>query len=319
MINLNQLRAFYQAAKHMNFSIAAKKLYITQPAVTAHLKLFEEYLELKLFKKKGGRLYLTEEGSIIYEYSQKIFDCEKQIETVVEEIKKLKRGTLRLGTARTYARYCMPFLIAHFREPYPHIKIEIDEGSSKDMIQSLREFRNELVVVAKAKEYTDICFVPFSREELILILPPDHPLAQKEALTFQELVDEPIIMKEPGSGTRRLVNELFATNAYVPKILMEMSNAEMTKLLVQHGEGISFLARGAVDSELKEKKLATVPLKGQPLFLDLSIGYLKDQPLSPSAQTFLDNLETLRTKQVGFQWIDHLLGAIPLQTGGKGH
>jgi DNA-binding transcriptional LysR family regulator len=319
MLNLNQLRAFYQAAKHMNFSTAAKKLFITQPAVTAHLKLFEDYLELKLFKKKGGRLYLTEEGKTIYDYSQKIFDCEKQIETVVEEIKKLKRGTLRLGTARTYARYCMPFLIAHFREPYPHIKIEIDEGSSKDMIQSLLDFKNELVLVAKAKELTDICFVSFSREELILILPPDHPLAQKKALTFQELADEPIIMKEAGSGTRRLVNELFAENGCTPKILMQMSNAEMTKLLVQHGEGISFLARGAVESELKEKKLVTVPLKGQPLFLDVSIGYLKDQPLSPPAQIFLDNLETLRTSQVGFQGIDHLLEAIPLQTGGKDH
>ncbi|WP_300459109.1 LysR family transcriptional regulator [Desulfobacula sp.] len=319
MINLNQLRAFYQAAKHMNFSTAAKKLFITQPAVTAHLKLFEDHLELKLFKKKGGKLYLTDEGKTLYDYSKKIFDCEKEIETVVEEIKKLKRGTLRIGTARTYARYCMPFLIAHFREPYPHIKIEMDEGSSKDMIQSLFDFKNELVVVAEAKELTDICFVPFSREEMILILPPDHHLAHKKTITFQEVADEPIIMKEPGSGTRRLVNELFAANGCAPKILMQMSNAEMTKLLVQHGEGISFLASGAVEGELKEKKLATVPLKGQKLFLDVSIAYLKDQPLSPPAQIFIDNLETLRTRDVCFQGIDNLLDTIPPHYRGMDH
>ncbi|MCK5837754.1 MAG: LysR family transcriptional regulator substrate-binding protein, partial [Desulfobacula sp.] len=165
----------------------------------------------------------------------------------------------------------------------------------------------------------DISFVPFIREEMILILPPDHYLARIKAITFQEVADEPIIMKEVGSGTRRLVNELFVTNGCVPKILMEMSNAEMTKLLVHHGEGISFLARGAVESELKEKKLATVPLKGQKLFLDVSIGYLKGQPLSPPAQIFLDNLETLRTRDVCFQGIDHLLDAIPLHNRGKAH
>jgi len=78
MINLNQLRAFHQAAKHMNFSTAAKKLFITQPAVTAHLKLFEDHLEFKLFKKKGGKLNLTEEGKTIYKYSQKKFSIQKK-------------------------------------------------------------------------------------------------------------------------------------------------------------------------------------------------------------------------------------------------
>ena len=240
MINLNQLRAFYQAARHMNFSTAARKLFITQPAVTAQVKLFEDYLELKLFKKKGGKLYLTDEGKTIYEYAQKLFEYEREIERAVEEIKQLGRGTLRLGTARTYARHFMPFLISHFRECYPHIKIRLDEGSSQDMIQSLLDLRNELAVVANTKEPADICFTSFSQEELILILPPDHLLAKKKAVSFEELTDEPIIMKETGSGTRRLVNELFAKNGYSPKVLMEMSDAEMIKLLVQHGEGISF-------------------------------------------------------------------------------
>ena len=223
------------------FQYSGEEAFITQPAVTAQVKLFEDYLELKLFKKKGGKLYLTDEGKTIYEYAQKLFEYEREIENAVEEIKKLGRGTLRLGTARTYARHFMPFLISHFRELYPQIKIRLDEGSSQDMIQSLLDLRNELAVVANTKESADICFVSFSQEELILILPPDHLLAKKKAVSFKELTDEPIIMKETGSGTRRLVNELFAKNGYSPKVLMEMSDAEMIKLLVQHGEGISFL------------------------------------------------------------------------------
>ena len=317
MINLNQLRAFYQTARHMSFSTAAKKLFITQPAVTAQVKLFEDYLELKLFKKKGGKLYLTDEGRTIYKYSQKLFEYEIEIENAVEEIKKLGRGTLRLGTARTYARHFMPFLISHFREYYPQIKIRLDEGSSQDMIQSLLDLKNELAVVAKTKEPADISFTSFSEEELILILPPDHLLAKRKTILFEELIDEPIIMKETGSGTRRLVNELFAKNGYSPKVLMEMSDAEMIKLLVQHGEGISFLLREAVARELKEKKLASVPLKGQKMFLDVSIGYLKDQPLSPPAKAFLDNLENLGTEEMRFQGIGHLQEKMPAKKGVK--
>ena len=292
MINLNQLRAFYQAAKHMNFSRAAKTLFITQPAVTAQVKLFEDSLELKLFKKKGGRPYLTDEGKTIYEYARKIFEYEEEIEKAVEEIKHLRQGTLCIGTARTYSRYFMPLLISRFRERHPHIKIQLDEGSSEDMIQSLLDLKNELAIVAKAKKPQGIRFISFSQEELVLILPPDHDLAKKKVVSFEELTDEMIIMKETGSGTRGLVNELFAKNGYSPKLLMETSDAEMIKLLVQHGEGISFLVRTSVSRELEEKKLVSVPLKGQKMSLDVSIAYLADQPLSPPGQAFLKSLET---------------------------
>ena len=307
MINLNQLRSFYYTAKHLNFSTAAKNLFITQPAVTAQVKHFEDYLELKLFKKKGGRLFLTGEGKTIYAYAEKIFDCEKEIENVVEEIKNIRRGTLRLGTARTYTRYFLPFLISHFRESYPLIKIELDEGSSQTLIQSILDLKNEIAIVAKTTEPPEIDFVTFSQEELIPILPVGHPLADKETVPLKALAGEPLIMKEIGSGTRRMVNKLFDDSGQQPKILMETSDAEMIKLLVQHGEGVSFLVKESVARELREKKLATVLLAEQPLFLDVSIGYLKHQPLSQPAQTFLETLKRLRTEEIRFKGISHLL------------
>jgi DNA-binding transcriptional LysR family regulator len=315
MLNLNQLRAFCQTAKHLSFTEAAKALYITQPAVTAQVKLFEDYLELKLFKKRKGKLLLTAEGKTIYEYAQKIFDHEKDIEAAVEEMKKLKRGTLRLGTARTYARYFMPLLISKFREGHPHIKIQLDEGSSSDMIQGLIDLKNEVAVVARAIESSEICFVPFSREELVLILSNDHRFAQKKAVSFEDLKDEPMIMKERGSGTRRLVEQLFSENGMTPKILMETSDAEMIKLLVRHGEGTSFLVREAVARELQEERLATVPIEGNRVFLDVSIAYLHNQPLSPPAQAFLESLENLGTKEMRFQGMGALMKELFAQEG----
>jgi DNA-binding transcriptional LysR family regulator len=175
------------------------------------------------------------------------------------------------------------------------------------MIQSLIDLKNEVVIVARAEEDSNITFIPFSREELVLILPPNHRLANKDTIGFKQLANEPIIMKDPGSGSRKLVDELFAKNDCRPNILMETGDAEIIKLLVQHGEGISFLVKEAVAVELQGQKLASVPLKNKPVFLDVSIAYLKNQPLSPPAQAFLKNLENLGTKKMRFQGMGALM------------
>jgi DNA-binding transcriptional LysR family regulator len=307
MINLNQLRAFYQTAKHLSFTAAANELCITQPAVTSQVRLFEEMLELKLFKKRAGKIHLTDEGKVIYGHARKIFEQERTIEKAVEEMKGLKRGTLRLGTARTYARHFMPFLISRFRDTHPHINIRLEEGSSLDMIRALVNLKAELAIVARAEDNPEICFEPFSREELILILPPTHPLAKAKTATLEALADQPIIMKEQGSGTRNLVDGLFEKYGFTPKVLMETSDAEMIKLLVQHGEGISFLARAAAASEIREGRLVTLPVEGVTMFLDVSVGYLRNQPLSPAAQAFLDSLKGLGTESMRFQGMGVLM------------
>jgi DNA-binding transcriptional LysR family regulator len=273
MINFNQLRNFYHTAKNLSFTLAAKRLYITQPAVTAQVKSLENYCNLKLFKKKGRKIYLTDEGKTLYEYARKFFDYEKEIEDVIEDMRELKRGVLRLGTTKAYARYFMPFMITGFHEAYPQIKIHLSEGSSSDMIYSLLDIKIEVAIIAKAEDHPDVYFTPFSQEEMVLIVAPGHHLARKKAVSFRELAEEPIIMKETGSGTRKLINELFAQSNCMPNVLMETSNAEFIKQLVQRGDGISFLVREAVASELMDKKLATVPMK-EKIFLDVSIAWI---------------------------------------------
>jgi DNA-binding transcriptional LysR family regulator len=344
MINLNQLRAFYQAAKCQNVSVAAQQLFVSQPAVTAQIKLFEDSCGLRLFKKKGRHLYLTDEGQTLFNYARKIFEYERKIEDAVGQMKELKKGSLRLGSARTYARYFMPFLLTGFRDAYPHIKIHFAEGNSLEMIHSLIDLKNEVVIIAKAEDHPNIAFIPFSREELVLILihslidlknevviiakaddhpniafipfsreelvlilPPNHHLADKDSIRLEQIAAEPIIMKDPGSGTRKLVDELFGKNNCTPNILMETGDAEIIKLLVQHGEGVSFLVKEAVAVELQEKKLVTVPLQKDPILLDVSIAYLKKQPLSAPAQAFLTSLENLGTKKMRFQGMGALM------------
>jgi len=284
---------FFEAARSGSFTGAARKLFITQPAVTAQMKALEDQCNLKLFKKKGRRLYLSDEGKTLYEYAKRIFEYEREVEDVIEEMRKLKRGILRLGTSKAYARYFMPFLISSFREAYPHIKVYLDEGSSLDIIRSLVDLKNEVAVIARVEDHPGVTFIPFKQDQLMLILAPNHLLSRRKSVAVEELEDDPMIMKEAGSGTRKRVNELFSAKGLTPNVLMETSNTEFIKQLVQRGEGISFLVEEAVAADIREKRLATVPVDGEPPFLDVSIAYLEDQHLSHPARAFVEMLKKM--------------------------
>ena len=313
MLNFNQLRVFYYAAKNLNFTAAANDLFITQPAVTAQVKSFEEFCNLKLFKKRGRRIYLTDEGRSLFEYAERIFKYEKEIENVIDDMRELKRGVLSLGTTKAYARYFMPLMITTFRQNYPKIKIQLNEGSSLDMIHSLLDFKIEVAVIAKAEDNPEINFMPFSQEEMAVIVPLNHAFTKRKSIPFGDLAAERFIMKEKGSGTRKLVEALFQKEGCTPDILMETSNTEFIKQLVQRGEGVSFVVREAVAAELKEKKLAEVPLTGPKVYLDVSIACLKNQTLSTPANAFVKTLRRLKSEDMHPMGIGMLMNRILAQ------
>ena len=313
MLNFNQFIVFYHAAKHLNFTVAASELFITQPAVTAQVKSFEEACNLKLFKKRARRVYLTDEGRILFDFAERIFKYEKEIENTIDDMRELKRGILSLGTTKAYARYFMPLMISNFHKNYPNIKIQLNGGSSLDMIYSLLDFKIEVAVIARAMDHPEVNFFPFSKEEMAIILAPNHPLTRKKSISFKDLADEPFIMKENGSGTRKLVEQLFEKEGCEPNALMETSNTEFIKQLVQRGEGVSFLVREAVAAEIADKMLAEVPLKGQKIYLEVSIAYLKNQVLSPPARAFVDTLTKLRSEDIDPMGIGAMMAKILAQ------
>lgn len=313
MLNFNQLRIFYHAAKKLNFTAAANELFITQPAVTFQVKTFEEYCNLKLFKKRGRKIYLTDEGKALYEYAEKIFRYEKEIINVIDDMRELKRGVLSLGTTKAYARYFMPLMISTFHENFPNIKIQLNEGSSLDMIYSLLDLKIEVAVIAKPVDHPEVRFIPFSKEEMAIIISADHPFAKKKAISIKQLAEEPFIMRENGSGTRKLVENLFDEEHCSPNVLMETSNTEFIKELVIRGEGVSFLVKEAVNAEIQEGKLTTVPLKGRKVYLDVSIAYLKNQVLSPSSRAFVDTLWRLKSGDMHPMGIGGLMAKILAQ------
>ncbi len=293
MINLNHLRIFYYAVKYQNFTQAARRLCITQPAVTAQIKAFEDQLKLKLFKKRGRKIYSTTESELLYEYARKVFETEEAFEAAVAALHGLKKGILRLGAAKTYARYLLPSLISKFLQDYPDIQIKVAEGSSRDLIGSLLEFENDLAIIVKTEDVREIRFIPFFRTELVLIMAPKHRLVRQAKVCIADLCREKIIMKEPGSATRKLVDDLFDRHRSRPDVLMETSNSEFIKQLVEQGKGISFLSRESVRAELSERRLATKPITDGQIYMEANIACLSHHSPSLVVRAFLDYLEKI--------------------------
>ncbi|MCK4824440.1 LysR family transcriptional regulator, partial [bacterium] len=279
MINLNQLRAFYQVAKSLNFSMAAKNLFVSQPAVTKQIKLFEELCNLKLFAKKRGKIFLTDEGKKVFVYASRIFELERQLEETISGLKNLKQGSLRIGTTKTYARYFMPVLLAPFQKSFPDIIIELDEGSSLDMSKNLLDFKNSLAIVAKVEDNPDILFIPLMLEEVVLIVAPNHHLAKRGEVRFRDLNGEPIIMKEIGSGTINLVERYALSEKVKLNVVAQTSNMEFIKQLVKQEQTISFVVKSSVQTELSQGELISIPVKPTQLLLKIFIAHLRDYEL----------------------------------------
>ena len=189
------------------------------------------------------------------------------MEQTIAEVRQLKRGLLKVGTTKTYARYLMPTLITRFRAVYPEIKFILDEGSSSDIANSLLDLRNELAVVATHGEVKGVTTLPFRNERVILFAAPDHPLAQKGSISFQELAGHFVILKEQTSSTHKVVSEAFERHGIIPNVLVETSNLEFIKEMVERGEGVSFLVWSAISEEIEQGLIKPIHIKDEKLVL----------------------------------------------------
>ncbi|GAB6909255.1 LysR substrate binding domain protein [Desulfosarcina cetonica] len=314
MLNLNQLRVFWEMAKSLNFSIAAEKLCVTQPAISKQVKSFEEFCDFKLFIKQRRKIFLTDEGKKLFVYASQIFEMERQLEEVIIGLKNLKHGALRIGTTKAYAQRFIPPLLTVFQKEFPNVIIDLDEGSSLEMTRSLFDFKNSLVIAAKIEHHQGIQFVPIMEEEVLLIAGPDNPLLKKGAINFSDLKGVPIVMKEIGSGTRKLVEEHFVKHNIKPNIFAQTSNMDFIKQMVKMNKAVSFVVRCAVDKDLLDGKLFAVSLKDKRLFLEIYFAYMKDFELPYIAKKFLEFVVSLNCGAQLPSGLQSVLNKLPQST-----
>ncbi len=289
-MNLNQLRIFYESAKQHSFTRAAEHLCVSQPAVSSQIKQLEAITRLRLFTKVGRRIHLTEAGQMLFNYAQKIFQLENEAEQALDRIRKVQTGTLHIGTTKTYARFLMPNYISMFHALYPGISIHLGEGSSMEMMQSLLHMKNELAIVASDEDPKFLNSIIFRKENVLLVISPEHPLAKMEAVTLREVSRIPLIMREEGSGTRKIVMEAFRNKGLAPTVLYEASNLEFTKELIKRGEGASFIVEPVVRNELAQGVLKELTISDVKLSMDAYIVFLNRNDLSRTATCFINML-----------------------------
>ncbi len=291
MLNLHQLRCFYEVAKSLNFSRAADNLFISQPAVSAQIKLFEESFNIKVFSRVKGGIHLTEEGEKIFTYASRIFELERQLENKINGIHKFKKISLRIGTTKTYARFLMPIILKPFLDAFPEVTIDLDEGSSLNISNSLINFRNSLAIISKIEENPDLIFRPLMFEEVVLIASPTHPLSKKAEIILKEIENWPIIMKESGSGTYKIVMKSISENGLKLNIFAKTSNMDFIKEHVKNGRIISFVVKASVKREIDEGSLIVIPIKNHRFLLDIYIAYLRNYELPQASKIFLEHID----------------------------
>ena len=288
--SLNSLMTFHEVAKHKSFSKAAEELYISQPAVTKHVRNLELKVGMRLIQRGRGGFALTEAGKTLFKYTQKISSHLMEIEDVLGDLQKDHHGFLKIGTTESYSRCLMPKLLSGFQTSFPAIKISLDVGNSEDIEKNLSTYRNDLAVIGVTRVSPKFESIPFLKEELVLIVSPKHPLSKRKSVSLKELEAYPLIIRAKGSTTRRILLQAFKKLDIGPSLLVEAGSSEFIKQWVSEGKGVSVIVKRIVEDEGKRGIVRIVPLT-EKLYLEVAFLYLKEQRFNPAIKTFIQYME----------------------------
>ena len=291
--SLNSLIVFYEVVKTHSFSKAADLLFMTQPGVSNHVSQLEAQTGAKLLIREKGRFKLTKEGRLIFKYAEKIEATARGLENTLKTMKKGEKPLLRIATTLVYSRIMMPFIVGTFQSANPDIMIKVDSGNSDDMVNTLVTMENDVVIVANQKMSRKLYSFPLIKENLVLITAKEHPLSRKESVSLSEIAEYPLVIREKGSSTRKVVLSAYESLNIKPVSLIDMKSTEFIKQWVSRGKGVSLLIKRAV-LEDDRKYLEVVPLE-ESLSLEVSVLYLKSRKYDKSIQRFLDHVKELKS------------------------
>lgn len=282
---LRQFRVFEAVADHLSFTQAAKTLHLSQPAVSMQVKAIEEQVGLPLFEQLGKQIYLTEAGHEIHHYSRAIRQLLDEAEDVINGLKGAHQGRLTISVAST-ANYFVPTLLGVFHERFPDITVSLDVTNRETLLKQLSENVVDLVVMGQPPEDADLEAGIFMENPLVIVAPPNHPLAKQKNIPFARLEDEVFLTRERGSGTRSAIERFFEQHGVQLNTGMEIASNEAIKQSVQAGLGLGLLSRDTLDMELALKKLVILDVEDFPIVRHWYVMHRKGKRLSTVAAAF---------------------------------
>lgn len=296
-----QMQIFESVARLLSYSRAAEELHLTQPAVSMQLRQLEDTVGLPLLEQVGKRIQLTEAGEELHHHCKVVARQLRETREAMDSLRKGVRGRLDIAIIST-AKYFMPMLLARFCKAHPDVQLRLAVGNRERILEQLADNEVDMVIMGRPPAEVTVCSVPFARNPHVFVAPPEHRFARAKRLLLARVAEEPLILREKGSGTRQVLERLFAEHALKIHGRMEMSSNEIIKQAVIAGMGISLLSQHTVKLELETGRLVALPVQGLPVVRDWHLVHLQDKRLPPVARAFktflIDNAEPLMTEPV---------------------
>jgi DNA-binding transcriptional LysR family regulator len=305
-MDLWRLQIFCRVVELRSFSKAAKAVYLSQPTVSSHIKDLENHFDCKLVDRLGREVIPTKAGSLLYDYATKIIALKKEAENALTEFQGKIKGHLTIGGSTIPAGYILPPLLGKFKEDYPGVVVTLIQGDTGRIIMDTLRGNVELGIVGAKAQEAQLFQKKIIDDEMFLIVPRQHRWAAKRHVAMDELVREPFIMREPGSGTRKSMEQVLE-KAGQPvgslNVVAEMGSTEAIRQGIKAGVGVSILSACAVREELAAGSLKKVKIQGVSFRRAFYLTVHRHRTQSPLCRTFIKFLDRESDTKLGLRRI----------------
>jgi len=286
-LTLQQLKLFESVSRLGSYTRAAEELHLTQPAVSIQIKRLETHAGLPLFERLGKKIFPTTAGKAMYKASLDILKRVKDLSNTIEDLQGTIKGSLQVSVVTT-AKYFLPNLLGAFLQQYPEVEPKLKFTNRARVIDRVLNNDDDFAIMGQPPEHENFETYPFLNNILGIIAPAGHPLANKKNISLKEIVTQRFLIREMGSGTRIVFEQLLEKNGIHVEPYMELGSSEALKQAVMAGLGIAIVSLHSVQLELKVNKLTVLDVEGFPLKRRWYAVHLKGRKLSLVARTFLD-------------------------------
>jgi DNA-binding transcriptional LysR family regulator len=286
-MDFDQLETFLEVARHLSFSRAADKRFRTQPAISSQIRLLEEEVGAKLLDRSGGKVSLTASGKLFLKFAEELLESRKAMLAGIAETERVPRGEIVVGANEGTCLHILPEVFAEFKKQYPDVNISITRSDYARILESVIDNSVDFGVVSLPVDDTRLKVVLIHRDELVIIAPPQHPLAKRKSATVSEVAKFPLVVPK-GGHTRDALEDLFYERKLKPRYTMELDSSELLKRFVAADAGVGFIARSNVIEDVRADSLVTIPISDATIRRDLALVFRKDKSLSRAATAFID-------------------------------
>ena len=300
---LPQLSVFEAVARLGSYTKAAEELYMAQPTVSVQMKKLAETIELPLVEQVGKRVQLTAAGRALHAVSNELFTALGRLENELAGIRGMSAGRLQLAVSTT-GKYFAPRLLGAFVKAHPGIEVSLQIHNRATLIERLARNLDDLYIFSNPPTDIEVVNEVILPNPMVAYAAADHPLARERRIAFARFAGEPFLMREPGSGTRMVAREVFASHGLEPRVRMELSTNEAIKQAIIAGLGVSILSRYTLGLDVTEAQLAVLDVEGLPVERSWQFTCPAGKKLSPIAQGFMDFTRKTAKSLV----LDHLCG-----------